>query len=227
MGKIVDMKIIGFDFDGVFINIENEKAKLFGDILHKYWGTDSLLASRLWLVNLGTSRRHKFDLIYQDKYHKDLQEDVYQVVEQEFSNTLTTDYYPKVQLVNETFETVRDLNDKFGLSFISSGIPHVELNAIASRFKLDEYFDLILGTSQNFRSKVDHFHLITRDNLPSMGIFIGDGLEDMRIAKQFKFTAIGLPVNHDAEELREAGADIICELPKLKQEVSRILMTSG
>ncbi len=221
------MKIIGFDFDGVFINIENEKANLFGDILHKHWGADAVVASKLWLVNLGTSRRHKFDLIYQDRFKNELHEDVYQVVEQEFSNTLITDYYPKVQLVNETFETVRDLNDKFNLSFISSGIPHVELNAIASRFKLDEYFDLILGTSQNFRSKVDHFHLITKDNQPSMGIFIGDGLEDMRIAKQFSFTAIGLPVNHSHEELREAGADIICEVPSLKQEISRILMTSG
>jgi len=37
------MKIIGFDFDGVFINIENEKAKLFGDVVHKYWDIDPII----------------------------------------------------------------------------------------------------------------------------------------------------------------------------------------
>jgi len=47
------MKIIGYDFDGVFINIENEKAKLFGAILHKRWGVDPSQAADAWLLKSG------------------------------------------------------------------------------------------------------------------------------------------------------------------------------
>jgi phosphoglycolate phosphatase-like HAD superfamily hydrolase len=220
------MKIIGYDFDGVFINIENEKAKLFGDVLQKRWGVDPGQASEVWLLNLGTSRKHKFDLMYQNKFQNKLEEEIYQNIEQEFSNILFHDYYPNVKLIAETFETARDLNDQFDLSFISSGIPHVELNSIASRFKIDEYFDLILGTSQNFKSKIDHFDMIAQKNCPSLGIFIGDGLEDMRIAKQFKYTAVGIPANHAPQLLVEAGADLICDFPFLKQEIKKLLLTS-
>lgn len=217
------MKIIGFDFDGVFINIETEKAKLFGDILYKHWGIDPILASNLWLLNLGTSRRYKFDLLYQNNFNNKLQEEIYQEIEQEFSDTLIRDYYPGAELINETFEAARDLNNKFDLSFISSGIPHDELNSIASKFKIDKYFDLILGTSQNFKSKADHFHIVTQNNLPSPGIFIGDGLEDMKIAKQFNFIAVGLPANHDSQALLNAGADLVCEFSSLKQEINNLI----
>jgi phosphoglycolate phosphatase-like HAD superfamily hydrolase len=220
------MKIIGYDFDGVFINIENEKAKLFGDILHKHWGVDPSQAFDVWLLHLGTSRRHKFDLMYQNNFQNKLEEETYQAIEKEFSDILVHDYYPNVKIIDETFETARDLNYQFDLSFISSGIPHAELNSIASKFKIDEYFDLILGTSQNFKSKIDHFDMIAQKHCPSLGIFIGDGLEDMKIAKQFKYTAIGIPANHTSQVLVEAGADIICDFPFLKQEIKNLLWSS-
>ena len=102
------MKIIGYDFDGVFINIEIEKAKLFGDILHKHWGVDSSQSVDAWLLNLGTSRRHKFDLIYQNNFQNKLEEEIYQDIEQEFSNILVHDYYPNVKIIDETFETARE-----------------------------------------------------------------------------------------------------------------------
>jgi phosphoglycolate phosphatase-like HAD superfamily hydrolase len=215
------MKIIGYDFDGVFVNIEQEKAALFGRILHEHWRVDAKTAIKVWFANLGTSRRHKFDLLYRKKFHKDLPNEVYEEIEYEFSSLLMKDYYPSARLVHETAEAARDLNSSFDLSFISSGIPHAELNYLTARFKLDTCFSRILGTNESFRSKADHFEVITEASEPSLGLFIADGLEDMRIARQFGFVAIGLPTNHTPEELREAGADVICELPALKQEIQR------
>jgi len=60
--------------------------------------------------------------MYQQKFQNKLGKEIYQDIEQEFSNILVHDYYPNVKLITETFETARDLNNQFDLSFISSGI---------------------------------------------------------------------------------------------------------
>lgn len=215
------MQIIGYDFDGVFVNIETEKAALFGKVLHKHWRVDPRAAINVWLLNLGTSRRHKFDLLYRQRYHADLPDETYEEIEYEFSSLLMKDYYPNATLVRETAEAARDLNRCFDLSFISSGIPHQELAFLTSGFQLDRYFDRVLGTNETFASKIDHFDLITEASEPSLGIFVADGLEDMRIAKQFGFIAIAIPANHPPKALQEAGADVVCELPDLKEEIQR------
>jgi phosphoglycolate phosphatase-like HAD superfamily hydrolase len=68
--------------------------------------------------------------------------------------------------------------------------------------------------------------MIAQKNCPSLGIFIGDGLEDMKIAKQFKYTAVGIPSNHTSQVLVDAGADLICDFPFLKQEIKNLLLAS-
>ncbi|MBT4682851.1 MAG: HAD family hydrolase [Chloroflexi bacterium] len=213
------MKIIGFDFDGVFINIENEKAKLFGDVVHKYWDIDPIIASKLWLDKLGTSRKYKFDVLFWKKNHKELDEENYYEIEKIFSSILIKDYYPSADIINETFEVARDMNGKFDLTFISSGVPNLELNVLATNLELNMHFDFVLGTDEKFRSKRDHFQMISQENSCSLMIFIGDGLEDMRIAKEFNFIAIGLPANHSPQKLLDAGADFICTYSQLKQRI--------
>jgi phosphoglycolate phosphatase-like HAD superfamily hydrolase len=217
------VKLIGYDFDGVFVNIEDQKAALFGDVLHRHWQVDRKAAIKVWMHNLGTSRRHKFDLLYRRRYRRTLTDAVYDEIEYEFSSLLMTDYYPSATLVRETADAARDLNDCFDLSFISSGIPHQELNYLTGRYRLDRYFTRVLGTNGTFQSKVDHFEMVTEAAEPDLGIFIADGLEDMHIAKRFGFVAIALPTNHPPKALRAAGADVICELSELKGEIQRRL----
>lgn len=217
------MKIIGFDFDGVFINIEDEKAKLFGEILYKHWGINSDLARKVWVMNLGTSRRYKFDCIYREYYKSKLKDEQYQEIESEFSEILLKEYYPQVTLIKDSVENARYFKDKFDLSFISSGVTDKELQFLVTRYGLTPYFDYVFGTNQKYKSKNEHFAELSKNNNIDFGIFIGDGLEDMRIAKQFNFIAVGLPVNHGAHALFEAGADSVCTYAQLSSELENLI----
>ena len=221
------MKMIGYDFDGVFTNIEKEKAILFGETLHKLWGIDPELACETWIRNLGTSRRYKFDQLYSNKFQDKLSEEQYYEVENVFSKSLMVDYYPNATLVHEVVETAKDLNKRFDVSFISSGVTDSELKSIVSMYGIDQYFDHVFGTNHLYKSKVDHLNVITEESAPSLGIFIGDGLEDMRVAKQFNFMAIGIPSNHKPQALREAGADLISSPRELKMHLHRFLENEG
>ena len=217
------MKIIGYDFDGVFINIEDEKAALFGKIVEQYWQAAPGPAADIWLMNLGTSRKRKFEIVYRNRFQAELPQDDYRQIEHEYSQRLMADYYPRARLVPETADAVSELNGEFDLSFLSSGIPHEEVNGLMAHFGLDRFFDRIFGTNDTLASKADHFKLITHGQVPAPGLFIGDGMEDMRVARQFGFTAIGLPTNHPASALREAGADVVCEPGNVQDEIRRRL----
>ncbi len=210
------MKMIGFDFDGVFMNIEDQKAELFGKVLHKFWGTDPERACKVWINELGTSRRYKFDCLYSERFDRPLSDAEYREVEQYFSNILMREYYPNAQVIAETYDTAKNLNGNFDFAFISSGVSMGELEKITKKISLDQYFDKIYGTNGIYTSKQDHFKEIIQNGKPNLGIFIGDGLEDMRIAKKFNFFAIGLPSNHSPKKLLSAGADLICNFSELQ-----------
>lgn len=217
------MKILGFDFDGVFINIEAEKAILFGEVINKYWGINSEVSQKVWIKNLGTSRRYKFDCMYRKYHKKRLSNEQYKEIESEFSEILLKEYYPQAKLIPEAIETASYIQSIFDLTFLSSGISFNEIQFLSSSFQLDAYFDLIFGTNHQYKSKEDHFTEIEGKNQKKIGIFIGDGLEDMRIAKKFDYFAIGLPVNHNPQDLINAGADIICDYNKLLNAINKIL----
>jgi len=217
------MKIIGFDFDGVFINIEDEKARLFGEILYTHWGINSNLARKVWVLNLGKSRRFKFDCLYRNNFKTKLKNEQYQEVESEFSEILVEKYYPNANLIKESFEIARYYKGKFDISFISSGVTDKELQILVTRYGLTPYFDYVFGTNQKYKSKNEHFAELSKNNNIDFGIFIGDGLEDMRIAKQFNFIAVGLPVNHGAHALFDAGADSVCTYAQLSSELENLI----
>lgn len=119
-------------------------------------------------------------------------------------------------------ETARIFKDKFDLSFISSGVTNKEIQILVSKYGLAPYFDYVFRTNHEYTSKEDHFSELLSKNQMDFGIFIGDGLEDVKIAKDFNFIAVGLPVNHKAGALIEAGADSVCSYAQLKSELNSL-----
>lgn len=157
------MKIFGTDFDGVIINIEPQKAVDFGELVNKEWGIDKDEAIKFWKEFAGTSRRHKFDHFYESKFGKKLDDNEYQLIEHNFSTILKTKYYPSVQFLPGALELLKFVRANFDFTFVSSGMTMDEINYLVKVLRLSEYFDLILGTDNVYKSKSDHFRKILAD----------------------------------------------------------------
>lgn len=207
------MKIFGTDFDGVIINIEPQKAVVFGELVSSEWKIDRDEATKFWRDFPGTSRRHKFDYFYEKEFAGKLDDRTYQLIQSKYSNFLKTNYYPKVKFLPGALELLKFVRGNFGYTFVSSGMPMGEIKYLVKLLGLTEYFDLLLGTNNTYKTKSDHFKEIYADKNPDLTVFIGDGAADMRVAMEFGAKSVGVLTNRPREELEEAGATITCETP--------------
>jgi phosphoglycolate phosphatase-like HAD superfamily hydrolase len=203
------MRIFGTDFDGVIINIEPQKSAAFADLVNAEWGIDRDAAYECWRDFAGTSRRFKFDYFYEKKFNKKLDNSTYQLIEPKLSNLLTTDYYPTVELLPGALELLEFVSKNFDYAFVSSGVPMMEIKYLIELLHLSKYFDQVLGTNNIYTSKKIHFEKILDERKPDQLVFLGDGKEDMRVAKEFHAIAIGMTTNNISQELLSAGADKI------------------
>jgi phosphoglycolate phosphatase-like HAD superfamily hydrolase len=206
------MKIFGTDYDGVIINIEPQKAKIFGSILNRYWKVDEKEAENFWYSTGGTSRRSKFDYFYNRQFAKQLLEVEYLKIESEFSQLLKGELYPNLSLLPGALELLKFARLNFDHTFISSGVPMDEIKFLTEMNNVSEYFDLILGTDSEFPSKVEHFNKVLSQWKPDEIVFAADSPEDMRMAKEANAISIGVLTNHTEQELKNAGARATCNL---------------
>jgi len=217
------MKVFGTDYDGVIINIEPQKAEAFGVLLNKRWGIDGKEASTFWIEAGGTSRRYKFDYFYKKRFNKKLDNERHKKIEKEYSNLLKKEFYPRSKLSPHALEILKYARSHFDYTFISSGIPMEEINYLVNLNGLSGYFDLILGTNEKYQSKQDHFKEIIEKQKPDLLVFIADGLEDVRIAKEFRAISIGVSTNHSREELLRAGATYVCDFSTCVSKLEKLI----
>jgi phosphoglycolate phosphatase-like HAD superfamily hydrolase len=206
------MKVFGTDYDGVIINIEPQKAKIFGSILNRYWKVDEKEAEIFWHATGGTSRRSKFDYFYYKRFSKQLAKIEYEKIESEFSLLLKEKLYHNMSLLPDALVLLKFARSNFDYTFISSGMPMEQIKFLAKINNVSEYFDLILGTNNEFTSKTEHFKKITSQWKPDKIIFVADSAEDMRVAKNASAIPLGVLTNHTEQELKEAGASATCNL---------------
>lgn len=213
----------GFDYDGTIINIEPQKAQCFGEVLQKHWGVNKKEAADTWIAEGGTSRRSKFDYFYDKQFHKALTEENYKRVELNFSSILKNKYYPKIQLLPHSREILDFVRSNFGFVFVSSGVPMEEIQYLVKLNGVSRYFNTIYGTNNQYRSKHDHFRHVIETTKPQLTIYLADGLEDMKVAKEFGIISIGLPTNHTTANLQAAGATYVCDHNKVVDLIQKIL----
>ncbi len=217
------MKIFGTDYDGVIINIEPQKASAFGALLNREWGIDRKIAGEFWIASGGTSRRHKFDYFYEKQFNNRLPDNIYSKIESEFSNLLKEKFYPNVKILPYALDLLKYARSHFDYLFISSGIPKEKLKYLVELNGLSDYFDLILGTNEKYKSKKGHFDEIIKTQKPDLLIFVADNPEDMKIAKEADAIPIGVPANHATSELLNAGAKYVCEIKDLVNMINKLL----
>lgn len=217
------MKVFGLDYDGTIINIEPEKAKAFGHLVKKHWGIGEDEAAKAWIKFGGTSRKYKFDYFYNKQFSKQLSDKDYKKIEKEYSQILKNNYYPQTKLLPQALAVLKFIRSHFDYFFVSSGVPMEEINYLARLNGVAKYFDLILGTNDQYRTKRDHLKEVITKKKPQLAIFMADGLSDMRIAKEFNIISIGIPSNHPKEELIKAGATYISDLSGAISLIQKIL----
>ena len=206
------MKAFGTDYDGVIINIEPQKATAFGELLYKEWGISKEQASKFWIAKGGTSRRYKFDHFFEEKFSKKLPVEIYNIIESKYSDLLKSEFYPKIKLLSGALNLLKFARSHFDFTFVSSGAPTKEIEYLINLKGVSDYFDLILGTDDHFRSKTDHFIEVIQKQKPDLIVFVADSPEDMKVAKDTKAIAIGVLTNHTKPELLNAGAKYVCEI---------------
>ena len=209
------MRIIGFDFDGTILDVEEEKSRAFGILLNEHWKIDANAAAKYWIDTAGTSRRSKFDYFFKEKYGRDLSDEEYKKIESEFSQKLRTDFYPNTKLINGASELLEFCKKNFDKIFCSSGVPHDEIKFLVDTKGLGKYFDKIYGTNEKFKSKEDHFKEMISEFKPELIVFVGDGIEDMRVGKKYNAITIGVPSHQTKEKLLEAGAMYVLPTNKI------------
>lgn len=201
------MKVFGTDYDGVIINIEPQKAELFGAILNQYWKIDKQEGKEFWHATGGTSRKYKFDYFYKKQFGKQLPEIEYKKIESVFSEFLKEKLYSKLELLPGALELLKFARSNFDHTFISSGVPMEEIKYLTEINNVSGYFNLILGTDNEYPSKTEHFKKIISEWNPDKFIFVADGIKDMQFARNANAIPIGIPTNHTEQELKKAGAE--------------------
>lgn len=217
------MKIFGFDYDGTLINIEPDKARALAFLMEKSWQIDKKKVYDLWFNFSGSGRRAIFNALYQHKFGQELSDSKYQKIEKIFGQTLKQKYYPKVKLLPYALDLLTFVRKNFDYIFVSSGVPHEEIQYLTKINGVYSYFDAVYGTGKRYKTKDDHFKEILQNRKADLKIFLADSPSDMIRAKNFNFILVGIPTTHSKEQLKNAGADYVCSLSEARAIIQKLL----
>ncbi len=128
--------------------------------------------------------------------------------------------------VVETLKALRKLKLKIGLCTINS---HKSTEHILERFKIKEYFDAVTPRDKvkNVKPNTEHLQAALKalKVKPREAVIVGDGITDMRCARELGVLAVGLPNGTSLQqELVGSGANYIitnmADLPALIDDVN-------
>jgi haloacid dehalogenase superfamily, subfamily IA, variant 3 with third motif having DD or ED/haloacid dehalogenase superfamily, subfamily IA, variant 1 with third motif having Dx(3-4)D or Dx(3-4)E len=125
----------------------------------------------------------------------------------------------------ETLKELRGMKIKIGICTTSS---ETAANYILQRFKIAEYFQIVVSRDKVLRVKPDteqcELALKTLGAKPDRTVLVGDSIADMQSAKELKAVAVGIPTGIATEkQLVTGGANyIITALSDLPLLIKRL-----
>jgi len=182
------IKLIILDFDGVIIESANIKHEAFIEIFQDYEIVLDDIVEYL-LQNKATSRYAKF----RDIYENFIGEEYNRQIEKELGDKFSEIVFQKVieaSFVKGAEEFLKYFSKNYPI-YIASNTPQEELNRILERRKIKKYFKEAYGSPPG--TKIEFINeILKRENaLPNEVVYIGDMIEDYRIAKQLNIFFIG------------------------------------
>jgi phosphoglycolate phosphatase len=160
-----------------------------------------------------------------EKAIEEIREKVLTIAEKyELEAAKTTSLLPGVL---ETLKTLKNTSLKIGLCTINS---EKSTHYILKRFKIAEFFDAVIPRNSVKYVKPDTEHLeVTLKTLgvkPEEVMVVGDGLSDVKCAKELQAIAVGLPSGVSSpKELIRAGANYlirsVADLPTLIGHINK------
>jgi len=131
--------------------------------------------------------------------------------------------------VLDTLKALKKMNLKIGLCTVNG---EKSVDYILQRFKLTDFFDAVVPRNRVKNVKPHYEHLeATLEALEveaDEAIVVGDGIGDMRSAKELKVIAVGLPTGVSSQkELMGSGANYIitslADLPTLIESINKTI----
>ncbi len=212
------IKVILFDWDGTLIDSLSVKAQNAGRLFAQVWGLEPASVTRSYLKHSGIPRRQLFNAILADHGLPPLAEDRFTELSQQFSTLNLECLYDKKILSAKTREALQKLTEAGFRLYISSSAEAAEIEQIAEKIGIRQYFQEILGSKGEFTKGIPHVKYVLQqeDRKADEVTFVGDDLADMRLGNEAGIMTIGKSGTQPPSLLKAAGAqktiDEIAEL---------------
>jgi len=139
--------------------------------------------------------------------------------EDEFKNAhkILIDFYgrnlnAKTTLFSNTKETLEKLNKEYKIALVTNK-PHQFVNEILEHFKIDNYFDYILGATDKIAKKPAPDMLLTtckHFNIePKSAVMVGDSSNDILAAKAANIESIAVSYGYSNEDISKLKPTVI------------------
>jgi len=196
-----ELEAFFFDFDGVLADSVEIKTKAFSKLFEKYGSDIQAKVMEHHRKNGGMTRKDKFRHYYDKFLKKPLKEDALSQLCSSFSSLVVDEVVASPEIDGSTafikkwYKTVP--------CFIVSATPDDEINVIAERRGIKQYFKETLGSSQSKRKNLEG--LLKKYSLePENCLFFGDAESDYRAANASGVDFIGILPNKNAPLLKIA-----------------------
>ena len=176
-------KVIILDCDGVIFDSNDLKTQAFRLVLEKRKFDNNVIDKFIdhHVKNGGVSRYIKFERLYLNILHQDVNHKEVQSLLDDFSIECIK-LYRDSQLTPGCKNFIKNFSKTHKL-FIASGGDELELRCVFEQHQIKDYFEKIFGSPDTKEDCISKVFKLNKDVESSQYLFIGDSLVDYRSAK--------------------------------------------
>jgi HAD superfamily hydrolase (TIGR01549 family) len=223
------IRAVIFDLDGTLASFNIDYKAVRADVRNLLIKRD--LPASLFSINESIFEMLKKTEIFMknngnpEKMMEDIREKALATAEKyELEAAKTTSLLPGVP---ETLKALKKMSLKIGLCTINS---EKSANYILKRFKIAEFFDAVTprNSVRQVKPNTEHLEATLKalEAKPEESMVVGDGVSDIKCARELQAIAVGLPIGvSSSKELINAGANYlitsVTDLPMLVEYINK------